>query len=44
VAGILAQGGGAMKQWQEDILVFIVGMAFWTVLWLAYLAGQGELL
>jgi len=30
--------------WKEDILIFIVGLVFWTVLWLAYLAGQGELL
>jgi len=33
-----------MKQWQEDLLVFAAGLAFWAVLWLAYLAGQGELL
>jgi len=32
-----------MKTWQEDLLIVAAGVAFWVILWIAYLIGQGEL-
>jgi len=32
-----------MKKWQEDLLIIAAGVAFWVILWYAYLAGQGLL-